>query len=162
MKKHRAPGAVPVVAAAAWIARALAVVLVLSPAACERKASSGELTASGPAENVRAAVAAASPIAAGAVVQRPLPAAAPAADRGLCPALCARAAVLRCPGGAQCASRCQEMRALPGCGREMDAALRCFMALPTSGWECAADGLPSVKEGQCEREQAAVAACLGR
>jgi hypothetical protein len=44
----------------------------------------------------------------------------------------------------------------------MLAALRCFATLPASGWECADDGLPSAKEGQCEREQAGVAACVGR
>jgi hypothetical protein len=52
------------------------------------------------------------------------------------------------------------MRALPACGDELDAALRCFASVPSPGWECDDQGQPSVKEGHCDAEQARFADCL--
>jgi hypothetical protein len=81
-------------------------------------------------------------------------------DGDLCATVCARSGPLHCPGVSDCQARCQEMRALPRCRGEMSAALHCFASVPLSRWECTDDGLPSVKAGACEPQQAAVAACL--
>jgi hypothetical protein len=77
-----------------------------------------------------------------------------------CAELCGRAAPLKCPGSTGCASRCEEMRTLPVCRAEMQAALECFVKVPLSGWECDEGGIPQVKEEQCDAEQGRVAKCM--
>lgn len=83
-----------------------------------------------------------------------------AARTGPCHAVCERSAPLRCPAGSECLARCEEMRASPVCPVQLAAVLRCFGTVPTARWECGEDGLPAVKDGECEPEQAAFAACF--
>jgi hypothetical protein len=81
-------------------------------------------------------------------------------DRGLCASLCSKSQPLKCPAASACIARCERMRAEAVCRDESQAALRCFASTPANAWECNAHGLPSVKDGQCNAEQARVADCL--
>ncbi len=84
-----------------------------------------------------------------------------AGDDAVCAATCARTESLHCRNQPTCVARCEEMRATPVCRAPMQAVLRCFSTLPVSRWECSDDGLPAVKEGECDHEQAAFVRCLG-
>jgi hypothetical protein len=81
-------------------------------------------------------------------------------DRDICPRICARSAPLRCAQASNCVAGCEQMRAMPTCREALSAALRCFATLPLQAWVCDDTGLPSVKDGQCDPEQAGVAACM--
>lgn len=45
------------------------------------------------------------------------------------------------------------------CSKEIGAALECFSKQPVEHWECGPEGLPAIKSGYCEAEQAASAEC---
>jgi hypothetical protein len=94
------------------------------------------------------------------MTSRASPSEAPQVRAALCEEVCARSAPLHCKEAAKCNQRCRDMNELPVCGAQIAAAFACFVKLPTSDWECDEDGAPAVKEGRCESEQAAVAACL--
>jgi hypothetical protein len=76
-----------------------------------------------------------------------------------CSAICARSAPLGCVGASECQSYCEEMATSIACRAEMTAVLDCFAEQPTENWECAAQGLPSLREGHCSPEQAAYRDC---
>ncbi len=81
-------------------------------------------------------------------------------EDGVCVATCARSAPLGCREAASCVRRCEELRAVPVCREKLRGVLRCFAMVPTSRWECGENGLPAVRDGECDVEQAEFAACL--
>jgi hypothetical protein len=52
------------------------------------------------------------------------------------------------------------MQTYPLCNAAVRAAFACFARLTEGDWECDPEGLPTVKGGLCEAEQAAVAKCM--
>ena len=99
----------------------------------------------------------------GANAAAPTPAAVGAqapADPALCASICAHSGGLHCPEAASCVRRCVAMQSVPQCQAEIRAALGCFDATPPAGWTCNDHGLPSVRVGLCDAEQARVARCL--
>jgi hypothetical protein len=50
----------------------------------------------------------------------------------------------------------------PVCQGEMRAALDCFVNRPLDAWECGDEGMPVVKDGNCDAEQARVVSCLDK
>lgn len=83
------------------------------------------------------------------------------ATRSRCVEVCSRSDALGCSGQASCATSCEEMRAASAtCIGHVDAFLACLSARAPGDFECGDEGLPSVKEGHCEGEQATLAHCL--
>jgi hypothetical protein len=81
-------------------------------------------------------------------------------DVSLCPAICARSEPLHCREAATCVRRCEAMRAMPICQAAVRESLECFASVPTTSWTCNEHGLPSVRVGMCDAEQARAAKCL--
>jgi hypothetical protein len=79
-----------------------------------------------------------------------------------CTIMCRHSDRLACSGLAQCGESCRQLVALPDCAAEMAAALACFIKEPDDHWQCGDDGLAAIREGYCEREQAAYVNCLQR
>jgi hypothetical protein len=75
-----------------------------------------------------------------------------------CRDYCGRLAGLRCGTSAACEAACSEMTRSTSCRRELAKFLDCSMRVAVEHWECD-EGLPALKDGQCEAPQAAVAAC---
>ncbi len=48
------------------------------------------------------------------------------------------------------------------CAKELGATLECFAKQPVDHWECGPEGLPAVKSGFCDTEQAAAVDCARR
>ena len=78
----------------------------------------------------------------------------------LCTRLCAATRPLKCKGAPECEQHCQHLVSLPACSREMVQTLKCFANQPSVNWECDTDGMPTIKAGHCDAEQAKFAACL--
>ena len=49
---------------------------------------------------------------------------------------------------------------LPGCDAELLRFMACAAREPASHWECD-DGIPALKDGFCDAEQASVVKCVG-
>jgi hypothetical protein len=82
------------------------------------------------------------------------------ADSGLCTSICDHSRALNCREAASCVRRCVAMQTLPQCQAEIRGALGCFDSTPPTGWVCNEHGLPSVRVGLCDADQARVAKCL--
>jgi len=106
------------------------------------------------------ATAAQAPTAAQAEAPISNPSGANLANGALCTRLCAISAPLKCKAATECEQHCQQMLSLPACSSEMVRTLTCFANQPRENWECDDDGLPSIKEGHCNAEQAKFATCL--
>jgi hypothetical protein len=90
----------------------------------------------------------------------PNPSGANSANGALCTKLCAISAPLKCKAAAECEQHCKQMLSLPTCSAEIVQSLNCFAKQPSASFECDENGLPSIKEGLCDAEQAKVASCL--
>jgi hypothetical protein len=77
-----------------------------------------------------------------------------------CSALCLRAASLGCTAAGACESTCGQMQALAVCKAELARFFECVAREPSDHWECDESGVPSIKEGYCEAEQAGFAKCV--
>jgi len=94
--------------------------------------------------------------------EAPIPSALPtnSANAKLCTRLCAVSAPLKCKAATECEPHCQQMLSLPACSSEMLQTLECFANQSSKNWECDTDGLPSIKEGRCDTEQAKFTSCM--
>jgi hypothetical protein len=113
--------------------------------------------------------------AAPAVTQAALPAAAPAASGvdadalsapgasdPLCVKMCERGSALHCKVDVSaCRDACQHSLS-PPCDSELRASLTCVTAEPIAHWECSDEGLPVIRDGYCNAEQAKLMACVQR
>jgi hypothetical protein len=81
--------------------------------------------------------------------------------RGACEGSCNAGAPLHCAEQAQCVEHCLAGMHMPGCDGEILRFMACAAREPASRWECS-DGVAVLKDGACEREQAAVAECASR
>lgn len=77
----------------------------------------------------------------------------------LCAAICDSTRALSCGNLPECQGECANSFALPACQVELGAMLVCTANTPASSFVCGAHG-PALREGTCEREQAAAANCL--
>ena len=77
-----------------------------------------------------------------------------------CEKICARSRQLKCSGLARCLPGCVEMAAIPGCVAPFASLYACLAAEPVAHWECAEDGVGAIRDGYCEKEQAAAAKCV--
>lgn len=61
----------------------------------------------------------------------------------------------------ECVPHCHEMLSIPACQAEMRNALECFSKQSAGSWMCDADEkMPVLREGSCNKEQAAMARCM--
>jgi hypothetical protein len=87
-------------------------------------------------------------------------AAAAASPASPCPEICRIARDLRCKNQAECEPRCQSMLSLPACKEELFAFLTCLRRQPAANWECDSEDIPAIRDPFCDRQQAALAACM--
>lgn len=96
----------------------------------------------------------------------PSPASEPAGSTGatsvaaLCAKSCEHAEGLRCPAQSACREGCVGSFSAPVCQSQLGAMLRCTAQEPPSSWECGPSGVPALRDGSCDKEQAAVIQCL--
>lgn len=80
-----------------------------------------------------------------------------------CERLCEPAFKLGCQRAEACKLNCMNTSSIPVCQVELQAFFfRCLATQPDKHWECLEDGSVAIKQGFCEQEQAAFAACLQR
>jgi len=54
------------------------------------------------------------------------------------------------------------MAKIPGCTTQFERLYACLAAEPLAHWECAEDGVGAIRDGYCEKEQAAAVGCVER
>lgn len=80
-----------------------------------------------------------------------------------CARICAAATQLKCTKSASCVPSCVAMAAsAPACTAQLSSFFHCLGSQAADHWECLEDGTGAIREGFCEVEQAAFAACLER
>jgi hypothetical protein len=52
------------------------------------------------------------------------------------------------------------MASLTPCQEPFSGFYRCLAGKPDSNWECSEDGVASIREGLCDKEQGQVVACM--
>ena len=80
----------------------------------------------------------------------------------LCERVCESSAVLGCRRAPLCKQNCLAMASSAACGGPVKAFFECLASQAPAHWECLEDGTGAIREGFCEQEQAAFAACLQR
>jgi hypothetical protein len=105
-------------------------------------------------------------LAAGVATNTPQPAAAPATrsiaakPSSLCEKVCERTRDLRCKDHHGCLANCTMMAAMQPCDEQFAAFYGCLAQETLSHWECSPEGVPAIRDGYCEKEQAAASSCL--
>jgi hypothetical protein len=94
------------------------------------------------------------PSAAGAVTPTP-------ATANPCTTMCRYPLEIHCAAADGCVAECEHAWDIDVCRDTMRRSLSCFAAQGKDAWACDEDGLPAVKEGHCDAEQAAHAECMG-
>lgn len=80
-----------------------------------------------------------------------------------CNRICEAASKLNCKKSATCVNSCLGMVASAGeCSEQLRAFFKCLGTQSADHWECLEDGTGAIREGFCEGEQAAFAACLDK
>lgn len=77
-----------------------------------------------------------------------------------CRAFCERSRELKCPSTNECPTNCLGMISLTPCSSEISAMFGCILREPVAHWECDEDGVGAIREGYCDKEQAAAVACM--
>jgi hypothetical protein len=87
----------------------------------------------------------------------------PASGVADCNRVCKAATKLHCKKSASCVSSCIGMvSSAADCSNELSSFFQCLGSQSSDHWECLEDGTGAIREGFCESEQAAFAACLDR
>jgi hypothetical protein len=85
----------------------------------------------------------------------------PSAEPGLCARLCEHTERLKCGATPkQCSADCEQVLSAPKCALETRAAFECIAAQEAAAFECN-DSMATIKNGNCNAQQAAVARCFG-
>jgi hypothetical protein len=77
-----------------------------------------------------------------------------------CREICDRSRRLNCENVAKCMPNCLAMGSLTPCTEQISAFYRCLVGEPLQHWDCAPDGVAAIRNGFCDREQGATAACM--
>jgi len=77
-----------------------------------------------------------------------------------CRVVCDRSARLKCKHTEECVPNCLGMATLTPCSPEFSALFRCWLHEPLEHWECGEDGVGAIRDGYCDKEQAAVVTCM--
>jgi hypothetical protein len=54
------------------------------------------------------------------------------------------------------------MAAITPCAQQFDGFYACLDREALTHWECSPEGVPAIRDGFCEKEQAAASGCLER
>jgi len=88
----------------------------------------------------------------------------PSAPPGLsatCEKLCAYSGQLKCGRKEQpCVKDCIGMASLEPCTPAFHDLYSCLLREPLTHWECGEDRMGAIRDGYCEKEQAAAAGCV--
>jgi hypothetical protein len=79
-----------------------------------------------------------------------------------CGPICERTRGLACKNTDACMANCRQLAGVGTCKDEIASVLGCFARAPIAHWECDADGVPSIKQGYCDAEQAKFVACVSQ
>ena len=77
-----------------------------------------------------------------------------------CTQICERSHVLKCSHASQCLTNCVAAASGTPCNPEFTAFYGCIVKEPIKNWECAEDGVASIREGLCDAEQERAVACM--
>jgi hypothetical protein len=86
----------------------------------------------------------------------------PSAGRDACATVCGHAKTRGCSDGGGCVEACAEMVAIDVCQAPMRAFMACLVTQPAAHFDCDEGGVPQIRDGYCDHEQAAVASCLSQ
>jgi hypothetical protein len=129
-----------------------------SPAASEENAG---VVASGAQPVLAAGGASAEPKPASAASAPPLTAPSSDSPSALtaCASLCKKSKALHCPKLAECETQCLAMYQLRPCLAQVGKFVACLQREPIEHWECDEDGAAAIRDGYCNKEQAAIVDC---
>jgi hypothetical protein len=78
-----------------------------------------------------------------------------------CLQICGHVSKLNCGTESVCVQGCSQMVNIPKCTPQMNAFIDCISKESIDHFECGEQGIPSIKEGYCNDEQARFAECYG-
>ncbi|MBN1652573.1 MAG: hypothetical protein JXA30_02235 [Deltaproteobacteria bacterium] len=78
-----------------------------------------------------------------------------------CLRICGHVSELNCGTESVCVQGCSYMVNIPKCTPQMNAFIDCVSKESVDHFECGEQGIPSIKEGYCNEEQARFAECYG-
>lgn len=79
----------------------------------------------------------------------------------LCQTLCNNTEPLKCGDKASCTEGCRHMADIPVCPEKAHGFIACLAREPAAHFECNEAGIPSIKDGFCDKEQQAFVTCVG-
>lgn len=92
--------------------------------------------------------------------QRPSgPTAGPAIE-ATCRDICDHSQKLNCKNAAECTPNCIGMATTTPCSKEVGVLYACLVKQPAPNWECTADGVASIRDGFCDKEQMQTVRCM--
>lgn len=77
-----------------------------------------------------------------------------------CRDICQHSRRLNCIHADECATNCFGMGSVPSCQTQFAAFYRCLVGQPNQNWRCDEDGMASIREGFCDREQQRAVECV--
>jgi hypothetical protein len=77
-----------------------------------------------------------------------------------CRDICQNSRRLNCKHADECPTNCFGMGSIPSCQAQFAAFYRCLVAQPSQNWRCDDDGVASIREGFCDREQQQAIECV--
>lgn len=92
--------------------------------------------------------------------QRETPSAGDSELAQTCRDICQHSRRLNCQHADECATNCFGMGSIPSCQTQFAAFYRCLAGQPNQNWRCDEDGMASIREGFCDREQQQAVECV--
>jgi hypothetical protein len=77
-----------------------------------------------------------------------------------CKQICDRSRELKCSHAGECEPNCVASAANTPCKEQFLAFYGCLSGQPLQNFRCEEDGVAAIREGFCDKEQAATAACM--
>jgi hypothetical protein len=77
-----------------------------------------------------------------------------------CKEICDQSAGLNCKNAGRCLSNCVAVGSSGPCTEATTVFYGCLQKQPLASWECAGNGLASIRAGICDREREKVAGCI--
>jgi hypothetical protein len=77
-----------------------------------------------------------------------------------CKEICDQSAGLNCKNAARCLSNCIAIGSSGPCTEVTTVFYECLQKQPLASWECAGNGLASIRAGICDQEREKVVGCI--
>lgn len=146
--------------AAVWQAASFAWSVLLTFACSRHESAASEPTAAPTASSAVPAKTTAVATGAQAAPSAPSSSSVTKKPSALCEQVCERTRGLHCKDRNGCLANCTMMAALEPCDQQFSAFYGCLAQEPLPHWECSPEGVPAIRDGYCEHEQAAASSCL--